>query len=255
MTVYVLAAACAVLLVVIAGRLVKKAKRASDDEAADGPTSSFTGAMLSALFLLAFAIAIVVPWTTTDAARLNTYSESEAVVEGAWSASRLPAPYGDRIVAELRGYVEQVRGPEWRQMADGRMTGDGWARLESLRREVTGLPLKGDDQEEVRAAVLDHIAEISAARRQRAMDAKATPPPGLLVVTVVTGLIVLLFPFLSGSRPRGMSLVPLALMAALLGVGVWLCFDISHAFSGALAVKPDAFDAVMSELGRITGSA
>ncbi|MBO2455040.1 DUF4239 domain-containing protein [Actinomadura barringtoniae] len=255
MTVYVLAAACAVLLVLIAGRLVRRVNKASDDDAPDGPTNGYTGAMLSALFLLAFAIAIVVPWTNTDAARVNTYTESEAVVEGAWAASRLPAPDGQRVVAELRGYVEQVRGPEWDRMADGQMTGDGWARLERLRREVAGLRLKGDDQEEIRTSVLDHLAEISAARRQRAMDAKATPPAGLLVVTVATGLIVLLFPFLSGARPRGMSLIPMVLMAALLGIGTWLCFDISHAFAGALAVRPDAFNAVLTELQRISGSA
>ncbi len=56
-----------------------------DDPDPDGPTAAHTGAMLSALFLLAFAIAIVVPWTTADAARSNTYAESHAVSEAYWA--------------------------------------------------------------------------------------------------------------------------------------------------------------------------
>ncbi len=66
--------------------------------------------------------------------------------------------------------------------------------------------------------MLDHLTEISAARGQRAMDARATPPPGLLAVTVLTGLAVVLLPFLSGARPRGATLIPLSMMAALLAV-------------------------------------
>ncbi len=52
-----------------------------------------------------FAIAEVVPWTTADAARQNTYDESRAIVQAYWSASGLPGPARDRVQNELRGYV------------------------------------------------------------------------------------------------------------------------------------------------------
>lgn len=254
MTVYLIAAATAVGLVVIAALLFRRLRSATDDELPSGATTSHTGSMLSALFLLSFAIAIVVPWTTTDAARLNTYTESQAIVEGAWSSTDLPATQSTRIRTELFDYAQFVRTQEWRLMADGKLSPDGWTRLERLRREVAAFPAKGRDAKDAQAAVLDDIADITSARRQRAMDAKTSPPPGLLIVTLLTGLIVLLFPLLAGARPRGMSILPLALMAALLGVGMYLCVDISRAFTGALAVKPDAFTAVMAELQRIPGS-
>ncbi|GAA2635990.1 hypothetical protein SMC26_34395 [Actinomadura fulvescens] len=254
MTVYFIAAASAVGLVIIAALLVRRVRSGTDDEAPDGPTTGHTGAMLSALFLLAFAIAIVVPWTTTDSARLNTYAESQAIVEGAWSATDLPPTYSNRVRSELYDYAQFVRTQEWRLMANGRLSPDGWTRLERLRRDVAAFPAKSTDQKDTQAAVLDDIADITSARRQRAMDAKTTPPPGLLAVTLLTGLIVLLFPILAGARPRGMSILPLALMAALLGIGMYLTFDISHTFTGALGVKPDAFTAILDELQRIPGS-
>ncbi|WP_433338581.1 hypothetical protein [Spirillospora sp. CA-294931] len=253
MLAYLLAAAAAIALVAVASLTVRQVRRARDDDDPDGPTTSHTGAMISALFLLAFAVAIVVPWTTTDTARLNTYTETRAIVEAHWAAGRLPSPVRERVQTGLRDYAAFVRDTEWPLMADGKLSPAGWIRLDGLRRE--GLAVRpGDDEElkDARTAFLDHVAEISAARHQRAMDAKTTPPPGLLIITVLTGLAVVLLPFLAGARPRGMILVPLGIMAGLLGIGVYLAVDIAHAFAGGLAVKPDAFTDVLAEIQRIS---
>ncbi|MFC4907519.1 hypothetical protein [Actinomadura gamaensis] len=253
MPVYLLAAACAVAVVVIASRLLRRLGRGSDDDSPDGPTTNHAGAMLSALFLLAFAIAIVVPWTNADSARSNTSTEAQALVETYWSAGRLDPADAARTRAELADYATFVHRTEWPLMRDhGRLSPDGWARLDRLRRETIAVPFKdGDDSQDARTAVLDHLSEISAARHQRAMDARAHPPAGLLAITLLTGLLVIVLPLLGGARPRGAALVPLGLMGALLAVGIYLALDISHVFSGALAVHPDAFTAVSGEFGRI----
>ncbi|XRQ15494.1 hypothetical protein ACN3XK_32815 [Actinomadura welshii] len=251
---YCAAAACAVAVVIVASRLVRKARGAIDDPDPDGPTASHSGAMLSALFLLAFAIAIVVPWTSADAARSNTYGESQAITEAYWTAGRLPAADARHVRQGLREYVALVRGPEWRRMENGRLSPDGWTALDDLRRHVSAVDA-GDDEElrEARGTLLAHLGEIAAARRQRAMDARTTPPAGLLAVTVVTGAAVVLLPFMAGARPRGMTLVPLSLMAALLAAGTYLTVDIAHVFSGAMGVGPEAFTGLDAELRRIAG--
>ncbi|WP_433461379.1 hypothetical protein [Spirillospora sp. CA-128828] len=253
MIVYIVAAACAAGVVLVASRLVRKARAGVEDPDPDGPTAAHTGAMLSALFLLAFAIAIVVPWTSADAARSNTYAESQAVAEAYWAAQRLDAPDARRVQQGLISYVDLVRGPEWRAMRHGRLTARGWADLDRLRRDVIAIKAGTDELKDARNAVLDHIGEISAARRQRAMDARVTPPPGLIATTALTGIVVVLLPFLTGARPRGATLVPLTLMAALLAAGIYLSIDISHVFAGALAVGPDAFTGLHADLRRIAG--
>ncbi|MBC6466992.1 DUF4239 domain-containing protein [Actinomadura alba] len=110
-----------------------------------------------------------------------------------------------------------------------------------------------DDARDTRADVLAEIRNLSTARHQRAADARARPPAGLLALTVLTGLGVVLFPFLAGARPRGMEIAPLLAMAAMLGVGVYLAFNISHPFTGGLAIEPDAFTAALQEFQRISG--
>lgn len=250
----VLAIAAAIAVVALAAFLFRKLDRGVDDRDPGGPSVGHAGAMLSALFLLVFAIAIIVPWTTADAARENTYTESQAAVEAYWAAGRLPYPAAGMVQTELRDYVGFVIEQEWRLMASGNLSPEGAARLNTIREQVAGLQVKGAEAEESKAAVLEQVQNLSSSRRQRAADAQATPPTGILVLTVVTGLVVLLFPFMAGARPRGASLVPMLTMAALLGIGIFLTFDIVRVFDGGLAVRPDAFTAALQEFQRISGT-
>jgi hypothetical protein len=247
MLVCALAVAAAVGIVAIAAFTSRKLDRDIEDREPGGPTAGHAGSMLSSLFLLAFAIAIVVPWTTADAARQNTYAETHAIVEAYWSAAALPAPLGNQVQSGLRDYVRFVVDKEWPLMRRESLNPEGWSRLDALRVQVAGLAPTSDRAAEARTAVLDQFRDLSAARRQRGADARATPPPGLLAMTLLTGVLVIVFPFLAGARPRGMTLIPLTAMAALLGIGAFLTFDISHVFVGALAVGPDAFLAALQE--------
>ena len=254
MFVCILAVAAAVGVVVLAATLFRKFGRGADDSDPGGATASHAGSMLSALFLLVFAIAIVVPWTTADSARENAYTESRALVEAYWAASALPAPEGREVQADLRGYTDLVTSSEWKLMKKGHLSAEGTERLNALRNRVLNLPVATDDEKDDRTAVLEQIQALDTARGQRAQDARARPPMGLLWMAVVTGLVIMIFPFLAGARPRGLTLVPLAVMAAMLGVGLFLAFDISHTFSGALKVKPDAYRAAQQQFQQIPES-
>ncbi|MFF4774697.1 hypothetical protein ACFY05_17740 [Microtetraspora fusca] len=251
MLVCVLAVAAAVGVVALAAFLFRKLDRGADDRDPGGPSAGHAGAMLSALFLLVFAIAIIVPWTTADAARQNTYTEGDAAVQTYWASTALPAPAAAEVQARLRDYVGFVVDEEWPLMAEGRLSPEGGALLNGLRAHVTGLEVSGDDAHDAKNAVLDGLANLSAARQQRAADATATPPAGVLALSILTGTVVIIFPFMAGARPRGMAMVPLVTMAALLGLGTYQAWDISHVFSGGLAVKPDALRAAAQEIQRI----
>jgi hypothetical protein len=247
----ILAASAAVGVVIVAALLLRRLGREVTDEDPSGEPTRHAAAMVSALFLLTFALAIVVPWTTADAASENTYVESQAAVEAYWSASRLPAPADRQVQSRLRDYLRFVLDNEWPLMADGRLSADGWSRLDALRTQVTDLRVTGIDAQDARNDLLDQIQDVSGARRLRAADATASPPPVVLGLTVLTGVTVILFPFLGGERLGLERLVPLMVMAALLGVGVYLAFDITHVFRGGLAVGPDAFQAALEGIQRI----
>ncbi|GAA0389163.1 hypothetical protein GCM10009530_45330 [Microbispora corallina] len=251
MLVLVLAVVAAVGLVALAAFLFRMFDHGTDDRDPRGMSAGHAGSMLSSLFLLVFAIAVVVPWATADSARQNTYAESQALVETYWAAGGLPSPDGAQVQDELRDYTRYVIGKEWPAMAGGALSTEGTTRLESMRTRVAALQPAGDDAREARSAVLDRMADLFSARRQRAADARTSPPPGVLLLTIVTGVVVVLYPFIAGARPRGAALLPMTLMAGLLAIGVYLAFDIAHPFSGGLAVRPDAFVNALDEFQRI----
>ncbi|MGI8329054.1 hypothetical protein ACRYCC_03760 [Actinomadura scrupuli] len=244
-----LAACAAVALVVIAALAFRK--YGTHDDEPDGPTVGHAGAMLSALFLLVFSIAIIVPWTTVDAARQNTYSEAQSLSEAYWTAGGLPPAERQVIRTGITDYVRFVTGQEWRQMGSGRLSEAGWQKLDAVRVALRGMRFTDDDTKAVRDNVGERIREVYAARRQRTVDARAGLPSGVLVFTVITGLVMIIFPFLAGARPRGMALAPLVVMAMMLCICVYTVFHINHTFTGGLAVGPDAFTSALQGFARI----
>ncbi|MFI7127166.1 hypothetical protein ACIBQ1_15830 [Nonomuraea sp. NPDC050153] len=253
MVAYTLSVVAAVGAVALTALIFRKVKRAGEDRDPNGPSAAHAGAMLSAMFLLVFAIAIIVPWTTADAARLNTHAESQAAVDAYWAADALPGTAAQDVRRALRDYVTFVVRDEWPLMVDGRMDPVGAARMDELRGRVTDLQVTGDKQDDAKAAVLEKLSALSTARAQRTADAAARPPAGLLHLTVLTGVLVVVFPFLAGARPRGLAMLPLLATAALLGFGTYLTWDISRAFAGPLAVGPEAFQGALQEFTRIGG--
>ncbi|MEO3868043.1 hypothetical protein ABGB18_04345 [Nonomuraea sp. B12E4] len=253
MVAYILSILAAVGGVALTALVFRKVKQADEDRDPNGPSAAHAGAMLSAMFLLVFAIAIIVPWTTADAARLNTHAESQSAIDAYWAAESLPGTAPQEVRTALRDYVAFVIRDEWPLMAEGRMHPVGAAKMDELRGRVNALGARGDAEEDAKATVLEHIGAVSAARAQRTADAAATPPIGLLYLTILTAAVVIVFPFLAGARPRGMAIAPLVAMAGLLGFGVFLTWDISRAFDGPLAVGPQAFQGAMQEFARIAG--
>jgi hypothetical protein len=245
----VLAACAAVALVAIAAFAFKKFGK--HDEEPDGPTVGHAGAMLSALFLLVFSIAIIVPWTTADSARQNTYAEAQALSEAYWAAGSLPAADSQVIRNGITDYVRFVSGQEWHLMAKGRLSDTGWRKLDAIRLALRTMQFKDDDTKAVRDNVSERLREAYAARQERTVDASAKLPTGVLVFTVITGLVMVIFPFLAGARPRGMAMAPLVVMAMMLCICVYTVFNIDHTFSGALGVGPQAFTSAQQGLARI----
>ncbi|SEG97353.1 Protein of unknown function [Nonomuraea solani] len=253
MVAYTLSILAAVGAVALTALVFRRVKTAGEDRDPSGPSAGHAGSMLSAMFLLVFAIAIIVPWTTADAARLNTHAESQSAVDAYWAASSLPDTAAEEVRAGLRDYVAFVVKDEWPLMAEGKMHPVGAARMDELRGQVNELQSRDNDEDDAKASVLEHLSAMSTARAQRTADAAATPPAGLLFLTALTGVLVIVFPFLAGARPRGLAMLPLVATAALLGFGIYLTWDISRAFAGPLAVGPDAFQGTLQEFARIAG--
>ena len=171
MLTYLFSIIAAVGVVAIAALSFRLAGKGSDDRGADGPSAGHAGAMLSALFLVVFAIAIIVPWTTADAARQNTHAESRAVVDAYWAAAGLPADGVGPVRAGLRDYAAFVVRDEWPDMAQGKLEEAGAERLDGCAPSASSsTPTRGELA--ARGVVLDQLG----ASPRPAPSAPPTPP-------------------------------------------------------------------------------
>lgn len=246
---WILAAGLAVLLVVLVARFTKKWTK--EDGEPEGPNAAHAGGILSALFLLVFAIAIIVPWTAADTARHNTYAEVQSLNEAYWRAAGLPPADRQAVRAGLVDYTRFVADKEWPGMAAGGELPEGWQRLDAIRVRLTAIPSTNDAVKTARDDTIERLREVYAARRERATEAGAVLPPAVLFFTVTLGLVMLVFPFLAGARPKGMARLPLLVMAAVLGLCVLIVFDLDNVFSGGLAVGSDAYQSAITDFQRI----
>jgi hypothetical protein len=248
----IVAAVVGIAVVALATLVFDKWGKGTSDDDPKGPTADHSGSMLSALFLLVYAIAIVVPWTNIDSARQNTYAEAQGITETYWDVGGLPATDADVVRGDLRDYTHFVIDREWPVMAgQQQLSPEGWTILDHMRTQVTGWTFPSSADQSTQNTVLNEISDIYQARRQRAVDAADGLPEAVLVFTVLTGIIMIIYPLLAGARPRGMSMLPLLTMAALLGISIFLVFNIDHPFSGGMAVKPDAFHSALQEMSEI----
>ena len=248
----VLAGLAGVLLVLVAVAGFGKVKKAKEDVAPDGTTGGNALNIIRAVFLLSFAFGLIVPWTTADRARQNTYAEAQALVEAYWHANSLPAADAAATHAALRDYTTFVVGTEWPVLSSGHISQQGWNELDTLRGHLMSQHYPDKATADANTAVLNQISTVYAARRQRAVDAAAGLPGVVSAFAVVSGAIVVFFPFLVGVRPRGRAVVPLAITAALVGAGLYVVVQDNHVFSGGVAVKPDAFRSALLEMQRIS---
>lgn len=246
-----LAALAAIALVGVGDVAATKLGRGKVDDKPDGLSGTHAGAMIKSLFLMAFAIGLIVPWTTNDTARQNTYAEAQAMVEAYWNANRLPATEAVAVHNGLRNYTNFVIHDEWPVMASGELSQQGWTMLDNLRGNLMSLNYAEKRYTDADTAVLTHISDVYAARRQRAVDAAATLPQAVIIFAVITGLLVILYPLLAGVRPHGKALIPIVLTAALIGAGMFLVIDNNHTFSGGIEVQPEAYQSALTEMQRI----
>jgi hypothetical protein len=247
----VLAAVSAVALVIVVDVVSSRFGKGKVDEAPDGVAGTHGGAMIKSLFLMAFALGLILPWTTNDSARQNTYAEAQAVVEAYWQANRLPATEAATVHNDLLNYTKFVIHDEWPVMATGQLSQQGWTMLDSLRGSLMSLDYADKFSADADNAVLTQLSDVYAARRQRAVDADASLPEAVIIFAVITGVIVIIYPFLVGVRPRGKAIAPILLTSALIGAGLFLIIDNNHVFSGGIAVKPEAFQSALQEMQRI----
>jgi len=229
-----LPAALAFAAVALVRRLVPRRATGRDPaEVLFGVAGGAYGVLLSFL--------VVVAW--------QGMTEASAVAEGevghlgtAWNlldGFEAPAAWPMRraIVAYGRAVVED----EWPRLADGQGSERAWDAYAQLWRALLALePAAGADHT-LYAHLVGETRAFSDARRLRLADAQGTFPAELWAVLLAGGAVTLLFAcLLGGERPLMHGLLT-ALLAALLGLVLFLIAALDNPWRGPVKLEPTSF--------------
>jgi hypothetical protein len=168
-------AACAVVIGVV---FLRQRRAGEDDDPSETPdVIEYMTMMIGVVYAIVLGLAIAGVWEARNAADETVQGESQALHEIHERVQVYPAAERSRIRADVAAYVRHTVGAEWSHMAaEGELTARGDRLLAELRRDAQAV--RPDSTRAVQAyqGVVDQVAQVDAARVQRAAQASPTMP-------------------------------------------------------------------------------
>ena len=150
-----------VCLVAVAGlevvqRLVPAEKRQQQNDVA-----GFLYAVVGVVYAVLLALLVIAVWERYQGARETAESESNAVADIAWLASRLPEAERLQLQELARSYAQEVVYEEWPLMEEGtegeRGTPEAWNLVDDMRATLQELEPVTEAEAQLYAEGLDQI--------------------------------------------------------------------------------------------------
>ena len=167
-----------------------------------------------------------------------------------------PAKFGlgfaDPERSQLRNgitdYVRTVVNVEWAAQAAGRALEAGGVPLARLNAIAVGLLPNTPAETNLHAHLLQSLAQLSAARRERLLAAETTVPAVVWIVTIAGGALTVAFVSFLGVANVWTHLAMSAVMAASGALVLVLIIALSTPFRGDFRVSAKPFDQMLARM-------
>jgi len=234
------------VLVALAGlilvhRLVPATHRESYSNVADliiSPLSSLLGV------LLAFAVFIV--WQQFNTAQATSVEESSKLAAIYWHAKELPESERQQMQELARSYAQVVIEEEWPLMEQGQESSQAWAIVDELRMSVDRFEPSTSTEQTLHAREVTLIDDMMNDRRLRLLQSREGIPTILWITLLSESIPLIGFTYLLGLKDLRAHLLPLAMVTAIIVIGLFTIKSLEYPFSGDTKIKPSAFELVLN---------
>ena len=202
------------------------------------PLSSLLGV------LLAFGVFIV--WQQVNTAQVTSEEEASKLAAIYWHAEELPESERRQMQQLARSYARVVIEEEWPLMEQGQDSSRAWAIVDELRRSIDRFEPSTSTEENLHAREVTLVDDMMNDRRLRLLQSREGIPT-VLWITLLGGSVPLIgFIYLLGLNNVRAHLLPLAMVTALIVIGLFTIESLEYPFSGGTQVKPSAFELVLN---------
>jgi len=235
----------------MAGLMVLVARYVSvDRREAHNDVVGFVYAVVGVIYAVVLAMVVIDVLNTLDSAKVNTYAESNALIDLDWYARSLPQPAGAQIEGMTKAYTETVINEEWPLLGRQQSSATAWSQARRLRTAVEAQQPQTLGAQARYQAALQAAGALSSARRQRVNEATEAIPGLLWVALIIGGVVTVGFAFLFGMRGLVAHCAVVFSLTLVVGSLLLLIYELNYPFIGAIRVRPVAFELALNQMGR-----
>lgn len=228
------------LLVVRRAVLPRLRMRAEDSE--------FSGSMLQAVMVfygLAVALIAVSVFETYSDVSATISREASELAALYRDASSYPEPTRALLQAELRDYAQYVIHTAWPAQRAGQVALGGVEMMNRFQATLTRFEPATEGQRALHAEALRAYNQLVEARSLRIDAAVNTGVPGVLWVVVLAGAAIgLTAAFFFKVEDTRLHAVMVALLAAFIGLVIFMILAFDRPFRGDLGLEPEPYQQV-----------
>jgi len=170
--------------------------------------------------------------------------EATAVDHVYYNARRYGAP---EVMAASTAYIRATIDQDWPSMAnDNALSSAGWRAWSNLLEKALELTPENARQAALLAQIQQDVWRIENLRQTRGYEADNRIAPVFWLVAI-TG-IVLVGALLFAHEPTPLHQLMMSAYSAYTGLVLFLIYDLTHPFDGAIQIRPVAFQAILDSI-------
>jgi hypothetical protein len=199
-------------------------------------------------FAVLLAFVAMLAWEGFNRAKAASSAEAAQIGDVYDVSLGFADPERSRLRDGITDYVRTVVNVEWPAQAAGRALEAGGVPLARLNAIAVGLLPNSPAETNLHAHLLQSLAQLSAARRERLLAAETTVPAVVWIVTIAGGALTVAFVSFLGVANVWTHLAMSAVMAASGALVLVLIIALSTPFRGDFRVSAKPFDQMLARM-------
>src|ERR1041385_1837585 len=206
--------------------------------------SDFSGAILQAVMVfygLALALITVSVWESYSDVSKIISQEATTVAALYRDVTNYPEPLRSQLQSVLREYVNEVIRTSWPLQRRGKIPTGGVERIKRFQMMLDSFEPTTEGQKLLHGETLHAYNEMIQARRLR-LDALDIRLPGILWLVISLGAVIsLTSSFFFVIEDAWLQGIQVSLLAAFIGLVIFMIFALDRPFRGDLGIPPDPY--------------